>query len=93
MPKRNVEYYSKILALKYGIKKKDAHKVLMNAFKNLARQIEKGNDVRIPHFGHLYFNKSYYAKYIKETNDKMKQSQIKKYQERLKKNNQSGKQE
>jgi|TARA_R110000868_G_scaffold407972_1_gene690013 nucleoid DNA-binding protein len=76
MPKRNVEYYSRILALKHGITKSGAKLLLMHAFKNLAKNIEAGNDIRIPHFAHIYFNKKYFARYLKKMNEN-KESQKK----------------
>lgn len=76
MPKRNVQYYSKILAVKYGISKKDATRVLLRAFKKMASQLKKGNDVRIPGFGHIYFNKEAWSDFLQGCEDTRKKRRL-----------------
>ena len=69
MPKKSVKDYSEFLAIKYGISHKHAHKILMHGFMNMCRYIESGKDIRIPHFGHVYFNKNKFSNYVKKIKD------------------------
>jgi len=69
MPKKSVKDYVKPLAIKYGISQKAAQLILMHGFKQMSKYIQNGKDVRIPHFGHIYFDKKYFSNYLKKVND------------------------
>jgi len=69
MPKKSVSDYVKPLAIKYGLSQKQTRMILMHAFKQMAKYIQNGKDVRIPHFGHIYFDKKYFSNYLKKVND------------------------
>jgi nucleoid DNA-binding protein len=71
MPKKKVEDYVKPLAIKYNITQKQARMILTHAFKQMCKYIENGKDVRIPHFGHIYFDKKFYSKYLHKSDEKI----------------------
>ena len=66
MQSKNVKYYSKLISKKYKIPQKIVHFVLMYFMKNVIRTIKNGNDIRIPKFGHIYFDKKALINYHKK---------------------------
>tara|TARA_B100000686_G_C16451298_1_gene792198 strand:+ start:510 stop:815 length:306 start_codon:yes stop_codon:yes gene_type:complete len=64
-PKR-VEDYVEILSKKYNLPKKNVREILMFGMKNITRMIKDGEDVRIPKFGNIYFDKKIFINYLKK---------------------------
>lgn len=67
---KNVKYYSKLIAKKYNLPQKTVHFVLMYFMRNVITTIKNGNDIRIPKFGHIYFDKKALINYFKKSGNK-----------------------
>jgi len=68
MERKNVKHYSKLIAKKYKLPQWMVHHVLMYFMRNVITVIKKGDDIRIPKFGHIYFDKKALINYFKNVN-------------------------
>lgn len=62
--KKKVKDFEKDLAKKYGLSIKQVHQILMLGMNNIMEMIKKGEDIRIPKFGNIYFNKKAFVNYL-----------------------------
>ncbi len=62
--KNKCKDYVKALALKHNLSKEQVNALLVYFMSSMADEIETGNDIRIPKFAHIYFDKQYKAKII-----------------------------
>ena len=59
--KRNVAYFAKILAEKHNVPEKEVRALLYYGIRNMMNMIERGEDIYIPGFGHIYSDKKAYT--------------------------------
>ena len=63
--KKVTKDYVDELAKKHKLPKKTVQKILQYGMKNVCRMIYAGEDIQLPHFGTFYYNKEFYANYLK----------------------------
>ena len=71
--KKKCKDYAGILAKKHGITKAQARAILVYFTSSMATEMINGNDIRIPMFAHIYFDKEYTALKIKKRQQDGKQ--------------------
>ena len=60
---KKIEDYVEILADKYNLPKSNVRKILLFGMKNIIKMIQAGEDIRIPKFGNIYFDKKTFSNY------------------------------
>lgn len=66
LKRKNTESFSKEIAKELKISQKAVKNILVFGMKNICRMIEKGEEIRLDHFGTFYFNKKSYGAYLKK---------------------------
>lgn len=69
LKKRNTESFAKEIAKELGVSQKAVKFILSFGMKNVCRMIARGEEIRLDHFGHFYFDKMAYGAYLKKGRD------------------------
>lgn len=66
LEKKYTKNYIKKLSEKYNIPQKDVKVLMVHGLQNVCRMIFRGQDIKVPHFGNIYFDKNKFSKRLKK---------------------------